>query len=133
MTHLVKGIKSGHYIDREPYVLQSGFKYAKDWGFTVVLDVYNPYYYKPESPIWVAESDAEEAEAERPKPKLLESRPKAKAKAASSRATAEEVEERHEIASINPIQGMGLDFTGYMIFMEIEGPRAHPQCHHPLK
>ena len=74
----------------------SNFKYAKDWEFTVVLDVYNPHYYKPESPIWVAESDAEEAEAERPKPKLLESRPKAKAKAASSRATAEEVEEIEE-------------------------------------
>ena len=96
MTHLVKGIESGHYIDREPYVLESGFNYAKDWGFTVLLDVYNPHYYKPESPIWVAESDAEEAEAGRPKPKLLESRPKSKAKAASSRATAEEVEEIEE-------------------------------------
>eukprot|EP00434_Breviolum_minutum_P039819 symbB.v1.2.035369.t1/scaffold4745.1/size37077/1 len=65
-----------------------------DWGFTVVLDVYNPHYYKPESPIWVAESDTEEAQ--RPKPKLLESRPKTKARATSSRATAEEVEEIEE-------------------------------------
>ena len=66
----------------------------RDWGFTVVLDVYNPHYYKPESPIWVAESDTEEAQ--RPKPKLLESRPKTKARATSSRATAEEVEQIEE-------------------------------------
>ena len=96
VTHLVKGIESGHYIDQEPYVLESGFNYAKDWGFRVLLDVYNPHYYRPESPIWVAESDVEETEAERPKPKLLESRPKSKARATSSRATAEEVEEIEE-------------------------------------
>ena len=94
MTHLVKGIEEGHYVDREPYICETGWQYAKDWGFTVVLDVYNPHYYKPESPIWVAESDTEEAQ--RPKPKLLESRPKTKAKATSSRATAEEVEEIEE-------------------------------------
>ena len=94
VTHLVKGIEEGHYVDREPYICETGWQYAKDWGFTVVLDVYNPHYYKPESPIWVAESDTEEAQ--RPKPKLLESRPKTKAKATSSRATAEEVEEIEE-------------------------------------
>ena len=94
VTHLVKGIEEGHYVDREPYICETGWQYAKDWGFTVVLDVYNPHYYKPESPIWVAESDTEEAQ--RPKPKLLESRPKTKARATSSRATAEEVEEIEE-------------------------------------
>ena len=94
MTHLIKGIEEGHYVDREPYICETGWQYAKDWGFTVVLDVYNPHYYNPESPIWVAESDTEEAQ--RPKPKLLESRPKTKAKATSSRATAEEVEEIEE-------------------------------------
>ena len=94
VTHLVKGIEEGHYVDREPYICETGWQYAKDWGFTVVLDVYNPHYYKPESPIWVAESDTEEAQ--RPKPKLLEYRPKTKAKATSSRATAEEVEEIEE-------------------------------------
>ena len=94
VAHLVKGIEEGHYVDREPYICETGWQYAKDWGFTVVLDVYNPHYYKPESPIWVAESDTEEAQ--RPKPKLLESRPKTKARATSSRATAEEVEEIEE-------------------------------------
>ena len=94
VTHLVKGIEEGHYVDQEPYICETGWQYAKDWGFTVVLDVYNPHYYKPESPIWVAESDTEEAQ--RPKPKLLESRPKTKARATSSRATAEEVEEIEE-------------------------------------
>jgi len=44
VTHLVKGIESGHYVDREPYICQTGWQYAKDWGFTVVLDVYNPHY-----------------------------------------------------------------------------------------
>ena len=105
MTHLVKGIEQGHYIDQEPCVLDTGFSYASDWGFTVVLDVYNPHYYKPDSPVWVVESDAEE-EAEvarptsssaRPKPVLLDSRPKTKAKASSSRAAAEEVQEIEEV------------------------------------
>ena len=36
VTHLVKGIESGHYIDQEPYVLESGFNYARDWGFLPV-------------------------------------------------------------------------------------------------
>ncbi len=63
-------------------------------------------YYKPDSPVWVAESYAEEEKAEvarpssssaRPKLVLLESRPKTKAKASSSRAAAEEVEEIEEV------------------------------------
>ena len=106
VTRIVKGLEENHYVDKEPYVSETGFRYASDWGFTVLLDVYNPHYYKPDSPVWVAESDAEEEKAEvarpssssaRPKLVLLESRPKTKAKASSSRAAAEEVEEIEEV------------------------------------
>ena len=101
MKHIVKGLEENHYVDEEPYInLETGFRYTSNWGFTDLLDAYNPHYYKPESPIWVAESDAEEAEVARPKPVLLESRPKTKAKAASSRATAEEVEEIVEVKEV---------------------------------